>query len=294
METKVAKVKNKLKLLDVPSYGYWSALYRSFYSRRLYVDIGKRWSGYGLCYLLLMMALWSIPFAVKMINGFGVIFEQQLIDPLKKIPTLYIQNGQVSFDKPMPYLVKDSSGQVVVIVDTTDKINNLSDKYPHLAILINKDKITIKMPTPQIPGMIQNTKQAVPLIQHFNPEENAIFNGKKIVEDGTFSKWKYFIQAMIYPVAWIIFFAMFLALFLIFTTFGQLFSRVFFSFPITFKQTARLMIVAATPMMLVLLFLLLFNLTFPGYGYALMPILVLYFAFAVYALSSESNQVARL
>ena len=42
------KIKNKLKLIDAPVYRYWDALYMSFYSRRLYVDVGKRWRGLGI------------------------------------------------------------------------------------------------------------------------------------------------------------------------------------------------------------------------------------------------------
>src|SRR5476651_2545843 len=65
LENGVAKEKNKLKLIDAPVYGYWKALYMSFYSRRLYVDIGKRWHGFGLVYLLLAIAVLSLPFALR-------------------------------------------------------------------------------------------------------------------------------------------------------------------------------------------------------------------------------------
>ncbi len=57
LENGVSKIKNKLKPIDAPAYGYWKALYMSFYSTRLYVDVGKRWRGIGLLYLLFFVVV---------------------------------------------------------------------------------------------------------------------------------------------------------------------------------------------------------------------------------------------
>jgi hypothetical protein len=289
------KAKNKLKPINAPLFGYWIALLLSFYSQRLYIDVGKRWKGYGIRYLVLLIALWSIPFAIKIGFDFNEVFHQQLIEPLSIIPTIYIQNGEATFDKPMPYFVKNRKNEVVLIIDTTGKITDFIDKYPYLTILINKNKVAFRMPGIQFggdkgPGMNPNK----PLIQYFGKEENLVFDGKKIIQQSTFSQWQYVAQLMIYPLVAVVFFSMFLFIFLVLGFLGQLFARIFFSFQITLKQGCKLLMVSSTPMMLVLLGLLLFNNTFPGFGFLLMVVLATYFCFAVYSLKSESKRLVNV
>ena len=57
----------QLKNIDSPNYTYWQALYKAFYSWWLYVDVGKRWKGYGFLYLLLAVAVFSMPVSLKAI-----------------------------------------------------------------------------------------------------------------------------------------------------------------------------------------------------------------------------------
>ena len=52
--------------------------------------------------------------------------------------------------------------------------------------------------------------------------------------------------------------------------------------------------VAATPMMLVLLGILLFNFMFPGYGFLLIVVLSLYFSFGISCLKSESKRMVNV
>lgn len=290
----MAKINTNLKPINTPVYGLWQALYLCFYSKRFYIDVAKRWKGYGIRYLILMIALWSIPMAIKMGLGFNEIFEQQLIQPLSIIPTIYIQNGEASFDKPMPYMIKNKKGEVVLLVDTTDKINDFTDDYPKLTVLVNKNKVAFRMPNLPILGENPKSNYNKPLIQYFNKGDNLVFEGKKIVAQNTFTQWKMAAQIMVYPVVFSIFFGMFIFLFLVFGFLGQLFARIFFHYQITVKTSCRLLMIAATPMMLTLLIMELANLVFPGFGFLLAVILSLYFSFAVYSFRSESNQMVNL
>jgi hypothetical protein len=288
----MSKIKNKIKPIDEPVYGYWKALVLSFYSKRLYIDVGKRWSGHGIYYLLLMILVWSIPFSFKLGFDFNDIFNQQLIDPLSKIPTMFIQNGLLKFDKPMPYLVKNKKNEVVLIVDTTGKVTSFNDKYPKLSVLITQNKVSFRIPS--IPllsahGDLVNTNK--PIEQIFSPVDNALFDGKKIVQERSFTNLKYGFELLIYPLVVSIFFSLFVFIFLMLGFLGQLFSRILFSFKLTLKQSNRLLIVGTTPMMLVLLILLLGNLTFIGFGYLLVTLVAIYFSFAVYSLKSESKRL---
>lgn len=298
LESGMPIIKNKLKPLNAPLFGYWSALWMSFYSKRLYIDIGKRWRGYGIRYLALLMVLWCIPFSLKLTFDFNEMFLEQLTRPLSAIPTIYIQNGVATFDGPMPYLIKNKKNEVVLIIDTTGIITDFSStKYPQLSVLINRDKIAMRMPGLEFFGANGNggrMKTNEPMVQYFQANENLVFDGKKIVQQSAFTQWKTISLLMIYPLVTAVFFSMFLFMFLVFGFLGQLFTRIFFSFHITLKQSCRLLMVSATPMMLVLLGLLLFRYTFPGYGFVLVAILAVFFSFAAFSLKSESNQLVNL
>lgn len=291
------KQHTQLKPIDAPVYGYWKALYLSFYSKRLYIDVGKRWKGFAIRYLLLVIALWSIPFAIKLCMDFNELYKEQILEPLASIPTLYIQNGQISFDKPMPYFIKNTKGKVALVVDTTGSITDFSDKkYPDLTIIINKNSISFLPPKPRFLGALEeeqvNTASNPPLVQSFGKDDNMVFDGNKMIEQSSMNQLKLAAQAIFYPIVFATLFTIFLSTFLVLGFLGQIFSRIFFSFQITIKQGIRLLTVAATPTMLVLLILLTFNLTFYGYGYFLMVILSAFFAFSVYSLRSESKRIA--
>ncbi|TAL60368.1 MAG: DUF1189 domain-containing protein [Legionella sp.] len=279
--------------MDARAYGYWSALYHSFYSRALYVDVGKRWRGIGLRYLLLVVALFAIPFSIRVGITYNQFFKQQLIEPLLKLPTIYVQNGQASIEKPVPYIIKNSLGQVVLIVDTSDTITDFTDKYPNLTILINKEKLSYRLPTPQLfSGNQPEQTPSLPVTQNYSKQANSVFDGKKLVGEGSLNRVKYISQSMIYPIVVAVLMSLFMVLFPVLALLGQVFARVFFSFQLVYGQAVRLLIVSATPMMLLLFIFLTFNILFPGMGIILTFITFAYYSFAVAALRSASRQVA--
>ncbi|MDR3502613.1 MAG: DUF1189 family protein [Legionella sp.] len=292
----MGKEKTALKPIDTPVYGYWSALYRSFYSRRLYVDVGKRWKGFGVLYLLLVVAILSVPFFFRMSISLDESFKEQIVNPLLKIPVFYIQNGNVLFDKPMPYFVKNDKGQTVVIIDTTGIINDFTAQYPYLNILINKNQIAFRIPNPQLFTMSKETppSRSTPIVQTFDKGSNLVFDGKKMVEANSVTGLKYASQAVLYPIIVGIFFSIFLVFFFVFALLGQTFSSIFFSFKISFVASCRMLMVAGTPMLFVLMTILSLNSVFTGLGFILFFLLIAYYSFALYALRAESRQVALL
>ncbi|WP_078061548.1 DUF1189 family protein [Legionella saoudiensis] len=292
----MGKEKTALKPMDTPVYGYWSALYRSFYSRRLYVDVGKRWKGFGVLYLLLVIAILSVPFFLRMSVSLNESFKEQIVNPLLKIPVFYIQNGNVLFDKPMPYFIKNDKGQTVVIIDTTGIINDFTAQYPYLSILINKNQIAFRIPNPQLFTMNKEAppSRSTPIVQTFDKGSNLVFDGKKMVEANSVTGLKYASQVVLYPIIVGIFFSIFIVFFLVFALLGQTFSSIFFSFKISFAASCRMLMVAGTPMLLVLMTILSLNSVFTGLGVILFFLLIAYYSFALYALRAESRQVARV
>ncbi|CEK10471.1 DUF1189 family protein [Legionella hackeliae] len=284
--------KKVLRKIDTPFYNYFQAIVLSFFSRRLYVDVGKRWKGFGLFYLLLVMFIFTLPFALRVVADFSVFFEQQLVEPIKQLPPIYIQNGIVSFDKPMPYLIKNKAGQVVAIVDTTGTVKSIDNTFPHLAALITKDKFFYRVPSPQFFFTKQPTKEKDPVyVQPLNENINQIFDGKTWVESSGLSKIKWVSQLIIYPTVALIFFAIYLVFLLVFSLMGQFLARLFFHITISYKQTCRLLAVSATPQIFFLLVGLTLDWLFPGFGLVLIILLAFYFSFAVIALKRESQKL---
>ena len=285
------KAKKALKPIDSRSYTYWQALYLSFYSRPLYVDVGKRWKGLGILYLLLLVAVGCVPLAVKINWQFNTLFNTQIVEPLKKLPPLYIQRGEVIFDKPMPYMIKNTKGQDTIIIDTTGTITSFAS-YPQANILINKNTIYFRFFVQSLLDTSNNVgDKSVSTKQPLNENMNEVFDGKKLVEGKSVMLLKRFFQITLYPMIVSIIFTL-LLLFLLFLTFlGQIYSRIFFSFALHFKAASRLLMVGATPMAFLLMFSLLSNIVFFGLGILLLLLLFAYYSFAIIALRAESKKL---
>ncbi|MCE3044842.1 DUF1189 family protein [Legionella sp. 16cNR16C] len=281
-----------LRDINKPHYNYWQALVLSFFSSRLYVDVGKRWFGLGIVYLFIAILVFGTPFALRTTNDFNIFFDQQLLTPLKKMPPITIQNGLVSFDKPMPYEIKNQSGQVVSVIDTSGTVTGRSEKYPYLTTLISKNQLSFWPPSPQFFFMNQAQPQSdTPIVQIFPPQMNEIFDGSKWIASSGIETVKYLSLIIIYPTVILIFFVMFLTFFLVFGMIGQLVSRLFYKLDLSYSQSCRLLAVGATPSIAILLLMLAANLPIPGLGVVIILVLSFYFSFAVISLRNESKKL---
>lgn len=287
------KKTTQLTSVDAPIYNYWSALWKSFYSRRLYVDVGKRWSGFGILYLLLVIALLSLPFYLRVLQSVNQSFQEQIIEPSVKIPAFIVQNGEVNFDKPMPYFIKNDAGKIIAAIDTTGKVTAFTNAYPDLSILVSKHKIAFKVPVPQIFTNSAAQQQGKIIEQEFDSKTNFVFDGKQLLDQSFVSTLKYLFIFITYPIIVAILFSVFIVFFPFFAVLGQTFSLAFFSFKLNFATSCRLLVVAGTPMLLVLVTMLTLNRMFTGLGVLLFILLILYYSFALYALRAESRNLVR-
>ncbi len=281
------KQKTALQPIGKPIFGYWQALYRSFYSDRLYVDVAKRWQGFGFLYLCFIVSIFSIPLIINLMFYFNDYYDKQFFEPLSKIPTLYIQNGEVNFDKPMPYLIKGDQGQVLAAIDTTGKITKISEKYPNMTILITKNEIITRIPTPFTKTFADER------VQVLSKDMNQVFNGEAWVKSSKLSNLKYFFLVMAPVMILFFFFSMLLVLIPVIAFLGQQFSLVFFRFKLKFKQASRLAIVASTPGMAYAMFSIMTGYIYRGYGFVSMIILFIYFSYGLIYVKRDSQQVAR-
>lgn len=133
--------------VEPPLYRYWQGLYLAFYSRPFYVDVVKRWHGLGLIYMLLLTAILSIPFSVRVVGDFSTFFSEKVLFPIKNLPPFEIKNGEVVSSSDMPHLVRNPQGDIIAAVDTSGEIT-MDGHYPALQLLVTKDALVYRFPPP--------------------------------------------------------------------------------------------------------------------------------------------------
>lgn len=284
-----------LKKIDSPLYNYFEALYMSFYSPELYVDVSKRWRGLGLLYLLLLLAILCIPLSIQGIQNFNKYFEEELIGPLRSLPTLYIRNGEVSLDYPEPYFVNNKRGEPVIMIDTKYTQDDFPEKYPTLNFIITKNRMMFRTPDP---SGAMNPKSNVSgksiYVQDIDPNVNEVFSGKTWVENTGILKLKIIGMVLVYPMMVFGFFGRLLVFLLALALLGQLFARVFHNTRLKFTESSRLLAVASTPMMLTLLVVFLLGINFKLIAVIYLVILSVYYFFAVQAVKKDRGKVVLL
>lgn len=285
----VTEKSTAMRDIDAPHYRYWQALYHSFFNNKLYVDVGKRWKGLSLLYLLLLMFIVTIPVAVHVMRSFNYYYYEQLLMPLKRLPPVYIQNGQVYLNEPMPYLVKNDEGQVVAIVDTTGTVTSMDKKYPQLAVLITRDKLIYRTPSP--PQLFRTvTAPSAPINEQiFDKDMNQVFEGPLWVNSTMVKVLMILVDVLIYPTIAVLFLVIYLILLFVFSLMAQLAAKVLLKMDLTYGQAFRLLMVSTTPQITVLMLTVYW--IFPGRSFVLIGLTLAYFVFAVLSLKRESHRL---
>jgi hypothetical protein len=192
----------------------------------------------------------------------------------------------------MPYFIKNKKGKVVLIIDTTGAINQINETYPSLNILFNKDKMIVKIPTPDLLHMKDTPiNKGVAVEQPFDKNVNQVFNGKKMVEGQQVKTLQYFVQILTYPIVVASLFSLFVVMYPVIALLGQFFASVFFSLRISYMTACRLLIVSSTPMLVFLLVIMTLDSLFSFTGVFLVGLLFLYYSFALFSLKKDSRKV---
>lgn len=289
------KSKQGLRLINAPVYRYWQALFMAFYSNTLYLDVYKRWRGFGILYLFLLFSIAVLPLSIAFILKFNHYFETELVFPMQSLPILKIEDGKVVLDKPMPYLIKNPKGEVVSIVDTTGVVKSMTKKYPDLTLLVTQNMIYFR--TPELPFFphqpdVQTTQNV--FSQSVANQIDQVFDAKESLKPNLLLRLKYMADILMYPILLSVFFGMFLIPILFFSFFGQLLSTIVFKYQLTFKQACRLYIVASTPQLFLFFILLCTGISVPYSAIFFMSISAAYFCYAVMAVRQDSRQMVRV
>lgn len=119
-------------------YGRITGLVFSLFLPAFYRHVARSWGGIGILYLLLLFTLTWIPPLVKFHLKLRELAEVEFPKYAKDIPDVSIKNGKVSSPAPQPFEVKDERGNVVFVLDTTGKINNLDQTKAMILLTENK------------------------------------------------------------------------------------------------------------------------------------------------------------
>ena len=229
--------KQKLpKQMNAPIYRYRQALYMAFYSSRLYIDVVKRWRGFGFLYLLLLISVAAIPVSIRIIIDFNQYFNEKLIIPFKKIPPLYINHGVIEIDKAMPYFIKDKTGAVVALIDTRGGVTSFDSAYPDLAMVITNDTLYFKSPKFHLflNGFTSVGSEKI-IVEKLSEDMSDVFVPEVWLKSSGVLRLKWITDVIIYPSLVSFFFGLYFTLLLVITMLAQTVSWLIFKCQLNFK-----------------------------------------------------------
>lgn len=280
--------------MDVRIYSYWQALYMSFYSKFLYIDVAKRWRGIGAIYLLIMIAVASIPLSARLMLNCSQYVNQQIIEPLKTAPPLEIQHGTFVYSETMPYYIRNKLGSVVAVIDTRTDGNGMVGLEPSVIMLITRDKLYFRSPSINLfPNVSQKTVEHDPVIRQPEPDQNQILRLDEIVETSKLQTVKWAMLLIIYPIIVAFIFGVILSFFPMVAMLGQVLAFVFFRFKLKFFTSLRLLIVSSTAQISIALMLLGLNLFSPVIILLCLTLWMAYFSYAILIVKRDSLRITR-
>ena len=124
-------------------YTFVHAFVLSFFSKSFYQDVGQRWRGTGLAFLLVMLALVWVPTMIKMHRDLSRFLAQEAPPLTKQIPAITISKGKVSTDVQTPYFINNPhEGTPLMIIDTSGQYETLDNTSAE--ILLTRSKVLMR------------------------------------------------------------------------------------------------------------------------------------------------------
>lgn len=243
-------------------FNIFRPLYMAFYSKALYRDVGQNWLGTGLLYLLLLVAICSLPFSYNMQQTVKSIYTSYK-PVVAQVPIIAVKDGTVSIDKPEPYYIKDlNTGRIRAVIDTTGTVTTLENSDAYL--LLTKNKLILKE------GVGEKT-YVIPA------NHNRIYTAT--IVDNFLQKFMYVILLVLYPAFILLFFLEGI----IEVLFYSLLAKLFIHTHLTFKTLFRLTAIAVTPAFILAAVFNLFAIKIPFWWLFYILIAVGYLIFAIKA-----------
>jgi len=234
----------------------------SFFSKKLYIDVGQNWKGANFLYLLLLLAICLIPTMINLHRGISNFVNNEAPAIVNQVPEITITDGQVSIKETQPYYIKDpDSNEPLAIIDTTGQIQSLEDTDAFCLLTGNK-VITKKSEFENRTYNLSNVKAFV-------------VDSKRIT--GWLQIGRKFLAVVIYPFVLLGYYMYRLVQALIYAAIGLLFAS-FCKTTLSYTALIRLAVVAVTPCIIVGTILGLTDTSIPPFLYLVAALVYLFFA----------------
>lgn len=254
----------KFSIIHIPVF--------SFFSGKLYKDVGLRWKGVNFGYLLLFLALCWIPTMVRMHVVFAAFVENYAPGYLEQMPEITIRDGELSISEEQPYYIKaPDSNDILAVIDTTGTFNTLEDA--NALCLVTKNKITWRK------SDIETQTMDLSQIAEFDLTRKDVMGWLRMVSK--------FLAVTIYPGALLGSYVFRILQALIYGVVGLLFGLLFKS-ALSYGAMVRVAVVAMTPGMVVKTILGMAEVRVPYSGLILLLVTLVYLLFAVKVISEAS------
>lgn len=259
-------------------YSILHAFFMCFYSPALYRDVGQRWRGVGLGYMLLLTLLVWIPITMMWHYRLTDFMHTDFPGLVSQVPQINVVEGKLSIDRPVPYIIidPDNPDRNFLVVDTREA--PLSFAQADTEILVTRHHVTLKdnktgkidtltfSDHPQLMNLQLNHSDIVSLVQQF--QERWLLVGIYLI--CVLLAWCYrVLQLLIYALV------------------GMLFTG-WLKTPKDFDFLLRISAVALTPSILIATLLDLFAL--PNIGFLAIGLTIFYLYFGLRANRNTLNQ----
>ena len=139
----IPKLGIKLAILSAvmgKKYNILHLPFLSFFSKRLYRDVGQNWKGANMTYLFLLLAICWIPPTLSLRKDMLQSLESNQMQIINQLPDILIEDGLVKVDQQEPLYIKRNDGTVAAVIDTTGSMNYIDDDAV-VALLTETDLI---------------------------------------------------------------------------------------------------------------------------------------------------------
>ncbi len=289
------KPQKKLRLVDARFYHYWQAFYLSLYSPRLYIDVAKRWKGFGFLYVLFLLSVVSIPLSIQYIQRFNQYTYNDFIEPFMHVPPIYIHQGKAIIHEKVPSIIENKQGKVLILIDKNGSMKNFNTVYPDLIALITTHACYFRQPTsPFFIGRQSFMEEQVIETLPFENLPDGKFDLANWLKHSGLILLKNVMLVGIYPFIVSSFFGLIISLMLVLALVGQLTSYTIFRFRLGFMPACRLMAVASTFSIYAFFALKTLGYKTTGMSFYCSLMAYIYFCFAVLVVRRESQNLVHV
>jgi hypothetical protein len=129
----------------------------SFGSKDLYRDVAQEWKGACLRYLLLVVAVCTVPGAVAGSIAVSAAIDKVAMPIIAQLPDISVRDGVVETDAPQPCLITyPQDDRVLAVIDTSGSAS--FERYHDAVVLLTRSAIHLRPPrsSPDAPSTVRS------------------------------------------------------------------------------------------------------------------------------------------